>query len=784
MLQLISAIMLLLFLSTAARAAPIATGDLTELIDVERAAYLRDSVCAQVSSYDRTGGNNDGFDGKYSYIRKEGENLVIFDAEGPGCVYRLWSADPLDGWVKFYFDGEETPRLELEHFRDMFTGAVYPFIPPLSQHFIGGWCSYVPIPFAKSLKIVAGGPVNFLQITWQRFGGAEGVTTFDPNYSPENRRKLDQVKAAWLNPGKPPLPYPKTAHIARRTLTISPGKTGSLIELTGAGLVRALKIKPDSRDVKIGRKTLLLLNVDGQQQPNVYSPLADFFLDPYPGEECKSMLLGKVNDHYYSYWVMPYADGAAITVKNESATPLKLSYEVVYEPMKQLPEGMGRFFAWWHRQPRTVNGEFFPMLEARGRGQWCGVSHAMRNEAIGIGFLEGDEMLWIDDRDNTFYNGTGTEDYFNGGWYFGNTGSAPLYGCGLLDERGIAHAYRFQLTDMVPFQQTAKIMMEHGPVNSWPNSDYAGVTYWYAAPGTTHGFTPIGMPARLNRPEPRRGVTEAETLLDPAAGGKVVDDSNETICLSSAKGIATLNAHVGESFTLLVDAPADGVYYLEMGLVTGPHRGIARVAVDGQALSEPIDTYAKEPRDAMPALIGMTQPLAKGPHRITVTSAGKNRASRAAGLMLDFITFRSNLLLEAEKLPVSSVKGGKQAIKAYVNTSGFYDGSEASNWRLLWLGADKPGAAITLRFPVLRSGRQRLTLGLCKFPSGGNLQFKLDGQPVPLAFDGYEYYIRFDTLDLGEWELAAGEHELAIEVTGKREKSSGYNLAVDWLSIK
>jgi len=162
----------LLLAFAAIRAAPIATGDLSELIDVERAAYLRDSVCTQVSSYDRTGSNNDGFDGKYSFIRKEGENLVIFDAEGPGCIYRLWSADPLDGWVKFYFDGEETPRLQLEHFRDLFTGTVYPFIPPLSQHFIGGWCSYLPIPFTKSLKIVAGGPVQFYQITWQRFGAA------------------------------------------------------------------------------------------------------------------------------------------------------------------------------------------------------------------------------------------------------------------------------------------------------------------------------------------------------------------------------------------------------------------------------------------------------------------------------------------------------------------------------------------------------------------------------------------------------------------------------------
>jgi hypothetical protein len=43
-----------------------------------------------LSSYDRTGGNDDGFRGTYSqlYVDDNGEH-VIFDANGPGCVYNL-----------------------------------------------------------------------------------------------------------------------------------------------------------------------------------------------------------------------------------------------------------------------------------------------------------------------------------------------------------------------------------------------------------------------------------------------------------------------------------------------------------------------------------------------------------------------------------------------------------------------------------------------------------------------------------------------------------------------
>lgn len=42
-----------------------------------------------VSSYDRTGGNNDGFAGTYSFVRKEAGRLVIADLNGPGkCLYK------------------------------------------------------------------------------------------------------------------------------------------------------------------------------------------------------------------------------------------------------------------------------------------------------------------------------------------------------------------------------------------------------------------------------------------------------------------------------------------------------------------------------------------------------------------------------------------------------------------------------------------------------------------------------------------------------------------------
>ena len=87
-----------------------------------------------LSSYDRSGGNDDGFRGTYSqlYIDDNGEH-VIFDANGPGCIYNFWftgSRRQLHwGKLRLYFDGETTPRFECEA-ADLFAGRCPPFVTP------------------------------------------------------------------------------------------------------------------------------------------------------------------------------------------------------------------------------------------------------------------------------------------------------------------------------------------------------------------------------------------------------------------------------------------------------------------------------------------------------------------------------------------------------------------------------------------------------------------------------------------------------------------------------
>ena len=90
-----------------------------DLYRLDRLPQLKPSVkVGSVSSYDRTGGNDDGFSGKYSFVRKEGDALVLADLKGPGVIWRIWTPTPSDDMFEFYFDGEAKQRITF-NFRDL-----------------------------------------------------------------------------------------------------------------------------------------------------------------------------------------------------------------------------------------------------------------------------------------------------------------------------------------------------------------------------------------------------------------------------------------------------------------------------------------------------------------------------------------------------------------------------------------------------------------------------------------------------------------------------------------
>jgi len=116
-----------------------------ELYRLDRLGLLRESVkVASISSYDRTGKNNDGFGGQYSYVRKEAGGLVLADLKGPGIIYRIWISTLTDDIIEFYFDGQTEPSIRVK-LRELFLGKHPAFIRPLVGYGAGGFFSYIPL---------------------------------------------------------------------------------------------------------------------------------------------------------------------------------------------------------------------------------------------------------------------------------------------------------------------------------------------------------------------------------------------------------------------------------------------------------------------------------------------------------------------------------------------------------------------------------------------------------------------------------------------------------------
>jgi hypothetical protein len=134
------------------------------------------------------GANSDGS----SMVRMEGDKGVMLDVQGPGCIWRTWSAGAEKGHVKMYLDGAGVPAVDIP-----FHGYFYHECPPFTRPNLvyitkaNGCNNYTPIPFQKSCKIVADpGWGIFYHFTYTIFPADTVVPTFKLPLSAEDKRRL------------------------------------------------------------------------------------------------------------------------------------------------------------------------------------------------------------------------------------------------------------------------------------------------------------------------------------------------------------------------------------------------------------------------------------------------------------------------------------------------------------------------------------------------------------------------------------------------------------------
>ena len=120
-------------------------------------------------------------------------------------------------------------------------------------------------------------------------------------------------------------------------------------------------------------------------------------------------------------------------------------------------------------------------------------------------FFEGDDSTAIDGAMRM--HGTGSEDYFNGGWYafpdrWDTQNSLPLHGC-LTYSLPYCRTggYRLFLADKMSFEKNIFHSIEHGPVSNSIPVEYCSLAFYYCNTGPENIVIPTNELTKIHTPD-------------------------------------------------------------------------------------------------------------------------------------------------------------------------------------------------------------------------------------------------------------------------------------------
>ncbi|HWQ52277.1 MAG TPA: glycoside hydrolase family 172 protein [Bryobacteraceae bacterium] len=601
-------------------------------------ARYRSSVrVGMVSSYDRSGGNDDGFSGKYSFIRKEPGGLVLADLKGPGVVYRIWTPTPTDDVAEFYFDGESAPRIRTT-VREIFLGTRFPFLSPVAGVGGGGFYAYAPLPFRTSFKLVVKAEkFQFYQVNYAIYPEAAGITTFEASetgaYASELKRAAELLGSAGGDITRWVAPAGAKIETHRAAKTLASGGSVTLFETSRPGRIVGLRLGPARALAGKDRATLLKIFWDGETEPSVVVPAGDLFGYGWGQPAVRSLLMGTSAGMNYLYLPMPFDRSARIELQSldSSGQPLAVEAEVLTAPVPR-DAGEGKLHAIWRRENPTRKGAAFTLLDVKGRGHVVGV--VLQGQGFEPGdtsFFEGDDQATIDGE--LAAHGTGSEDFFNGGWYavpgrWAGRVSLPLSGA--LDySQALARTggYRFLLGDAYPYRKSMRLTIEHGPTDNAVSTDYAAVTFFYTdsrpapAPALTAQDRKVIDPERIVF-SPGRDVPVYAMSWQNAS----VENKSETVGGKRVSFLA-FKASGPDAFgpayvAFLCEMPSAGRYNVSIDAVEGPSAATVQLFRDERATGQPVDLHSAERRVSGPRQLGVLD-LSEGANPVFFKLVGK-----------------------------------------------------------------------------------------------------------------------------------------------------------------
>lgn len=554
----------------------------------------------QISSFDRTGGNDDG-NRLYAYLayHRDERSFTIFEDHGPGALTRFW----MTGWrnpgeLRFFVDADN-PNHEAAFtapVTEIFAGN-HPRFPAAlvgtEEVSSGGFYSYVPIRYAESLRIETAAVSRYIQLQYEDYADeavAEAVA--------ERRTPFDT----------PPSERPtRTRRYAVRS--ISPGESwsGDPVRTSGLGTAVTLEIPAAAAESQTYQEAPLRsltveIYTDGREKPDISAPAALFFGGAVTAEPIDSRVISVQRTGNTVVMTnrlpIPFAESVRLRLvntgtrtfpsaadvgegANDGHRALAVSFSFVEdETVPHLLENrrIGRLRAISRRVASLTEGDDFTLFDEAGGGTLAGVVLAASStDPDNRRILEGDDRVFLDGARSPQVHGTGLEDFFNGGWYYNlGTFSQPMHGnpSHIVDGAGDhTTQFRFMAPDPIRFYTEARLAFEHGPKNDMPGSMESTV-FWYSASGPMARLT--------DRVDPGSATSEADHEYD-ATGATATTTAAPYIGVAQSMALQDDGYGVEGStaFTVSIDPANAGVLLRRRADFSAANQRVA-VSVDGE----------------------------------------------------------------------------------------------------------------------------------------------------------------------------------------------------------
>jgi hypothetical protein len=268
--------------------------------------------------------------------------------------------------------------------------------------------------------------------------------------------------------------------------TVAVADSAVLLDLVGPAVVRRIRIDLTSPDPHWLRRVALAMYWDDETEPSVHVPLGDFFANGFARTPYASLPLGVAEDGFYSYLPLPFTRRARVVLENGTGLPLEgLTFDADVEREAALAEPVATFHALWSRDPRPEPDRRHQAVDVEGAGWFVGAALSAQGHEGSFAFLGGSGVFRVDGRE---LEPSELSSYLAVGSGLDTTLAGPLQGVVLKDtQRARVAAYRWHLTDPIPFRTSFRLELERGRANR-EGAEYATVAYWYQT--EPHGALP------------------------------------------------------------------------------------------------------------------------------------------------------------------------------------------------------------------------------------------------------------------------------------------------------